>query len=333
MQKTVLSILFLIAFLFGVVYLSFFMTPKYGKPITALYGYVDKFGDYVISPRFYGAENFSENLAAVQVDNLMGKWGYINPFGEFEIDPQYFRARPFSDGMAVVKPDIKSGYGYIDYQGKWVLGAHYKLATTFYNGMASVLYNNRRFYIDRFGQPLENQPAYGVTVFSDGMGKYSHNGKTGFMGADGEVVIPAQFLEAGQFANGLAPVKVQTSVMQRWGYIDKTGKMVIAPEFGEAGTFSQGLAPVKGGGFIGLFEKWGYINPQGQWVIKPRYAMALEFSEGLAPAVEGSKWGFIDKTGKFYIPPKFDWAQPFHEGLAMVGLERVPEAENADAPQ
>jgi len=49
------------------------------------YGYIDKTGNYVIEPKFYGAESFSEGLALVYEKNK-GE-GFIDKTGEYVIWP------------------------------------------------------------------------------------------------------------------------------------------------------------------------------------------------------------------------------------------------------
>src|ERR1039458_8896180 len=64
----------------------------------------------------------------------------------------------------------------------------------------------------------------------------SINGKIGYINPAGKVVIPPQFLDAGRFEDGLAPVLAGNA----WGYIDKDGKLDIAPQFDVADPFSDG---------------------------------------------------------------------------------------------
>ena len=42
-----------------------------------------------------------------------------------------------------------------------------------------------------------------------------------------------------------------------WGYIDPSGKYVINPQFDEAGDFEDGLAPVRIGAKWGYIDKTG----------------------------------------------------------------------------
>ena len=79
-------------------------------------GFMDKLGKMVIEPAFFVVNNFSEGLAAFQVDN---RWGYIDKTGKIVIKPKYETAGNFSEGLAGVRDD--KGFGYIDKSGKWVI--------------------------------------------------------------------------------------------------------------------------------------------------------------------------------------------------------------------
>jgi hypothetical protein len=61
--------------------------------------------------------------------------------------------------------------------------------------------------------------------------------KYGFMDADCDMVIPAQYAKAMQFSEGLAAVEIGG----KWGYIDERGSLVIPPKFAGAWFFSDGL--------------------------------------------------------------------------------------------
>src|SRR5262245_42548212 len=74
--------------------------PKRLFPITAngKYGFVDRYGNIVIQPRFLMASDFHDGLASVKID---GRYGYINETGEVVVAPQYNDAEDFSEGFAV----------------------------------------------------------------------------------------------------------------------------------------------------------------------------------------------------------------------------------------
>jgi hypothetical protein len=117
----------------------------------------------------------------------------------------------------------------------------------------------------------------------------------GYCDKTGTILIAPRFIDAGDFAEGLAEVKVEG----KWGYIDTTGAIVIPPQFAEAGSFSDGLADV-------TFDE---APPMGD---------SAFFIEGDKP--ESRLWGYIDKQGKVVIPPRFNFTGEFSEGLAPVGF-------------
>ncbi|MGO9273047.1 MAG: WG repeat-containing protein, partial [Terriglobia bacterium] len=58
---------------------------------------------------------------------------------------------------------------------------------------------------------------------------------------------------------GLAPAR-PGGKRTKWGYIDKAGKWAIRPQFLQAGPFSEGLAPVRVFTFSFPPFKWGFID-------------------------------------------------------------------------
>jgi hypothetical protein len=170
--------------------------------------------------------------------------------------------------------------------------------------------------------------------------------------------------QVGPFEDFLSPLFSERT--GKYGYIGTTGRFVIPLQYGNAGDFSEGLAPVKVGGkwgqsqgaFVGKVYgngRWGYINKKGEMVIKPQFVDrqhsgfydpgAFPFSEGLALVnipfkkldlkefwIDSffSHWTYIDKMGKvavniegevFPFPNEFSgsFAGRFSEGLAVYG--------------
>jgi hypothetical protein len=71
------------------------------------YGFIDKTGRLVVTPRFDGAEPFSQGLAAVRVDK---KYGYIDKTGKWVVQPVFDSASSFHEGAALVEKDGKYGF-------------------------------------------------------------------------------------------------------------------------------------------------------------------------------------------------------------------------------
>lgn len=128
-------------------------------------------------------------------------------------------------------------------------------------------------------------------------------GKFGYIDASANVMIPAKYLFAGEFSEGLANVTEDLGTRLKTGYIDKTGKWAIGGEFADAQPFSQGLAAVSFDG-----KKYGFIDRTGKTIVSPQFDFVLPFSEGLAVVSANDRWGFIDTTGTIVIPLQFNAA-------------------------
>lgn len=138
-------------------------------------------------------------------------------------------------------------------------------------------------------------------------------GKYGFVDRDGKIVINPQFDRAGDFAEGLAPVRLGN----KWGFVGTDGKYTVNPQFDDAGGFVDGLAAVR------LGDQWGYIGKDGKFVINPQFGLAFRFVDGRARVWSNGKFGFIDKSGKYTANPQFDGAYDYSEKLACVRVGAV----------
>ena len=304
-----------------------------------------KTGEVVILFKYDNALNFSEGLAAVE---LNGKWGFINKSGKEVIPLKYDSIGSFSEGFAAVK--LSDKWGYINKSGKEVIPLKYDYVENFSKGLAEVVLNGITIKINKsdknvtpgiygrrskYGNVLEfneglapvmslfkwgyiNKSGKEVTPlkydhalgFSEGLAEVEINNKWGYVNKSGKEVIPLKYFYAGGFSEGLAIV----SLDGKWGYINKSGKEVIPLKYDRTEDFRKGLARVE------LNGKWGYVNKSGKEVIPVKYDTVSYFEEGLVKVVLNGKWGYINKSGKVVIPLKYGYASDFSEGLAMVGL-------------
>jgi hypothetical protein len=299
-------------------------------------GYIDSEGKVVIKPKFFRAWDFSQGLAAVQINKDTPVFGYINGQGNFVIGPWQGLAFEFSEGLGLVSRS--GGYGFIDSTGKVVIPAQFGFAKSFSDGMAIVILDNciphvtcgKSGYIDKSGKLVIEPQFRSAEDFHEGIAAVSlGNYEWTFINRAGKEITKQRFkadpktglVATTEFSEGLAGVKVG----DKWGYVDKTGEIVVSPQFDEARKFSEGLAAV----FIGC--RWGYIDRTGNFVIKPQFRFASEFSEGLAaadpypsnhvpcpPGKSHDKLGYIDKTGRFVVSAQFDLAFNFLDGIAKV---------------
>jgi hypothetical protein len=105
------------------------------------------------------------------------------------------------------------------------------------------------FWVCLIGQMLVAQDLYRV----------QENGRFGYIDEKGKKVIPFIYVNAGEFRDGLAPVRLPKGL---FGYINENGEWAIKPQYDYAREFSEGLAVV--------FEKDKplVININGKIVIK-----------------------------------------------------------------
>jgi hypothetical protein len=275
------------------------------------YGYMDTTGRVVIQMQFMNAQHFSEGFAAVEVD---GKWGYIDRNGQMVIQPQFHKAKAFKNGTARVEvsPD---NWRYIDRTGKIAGDIGFKwsiYAFDFSEALAAIYVEDRnRFEClasvhQHVRDKYNGSNLYVSTQFC---------GRWGFINPAGTFVVEPQFIEAFDFSEGFAAVRVRDpNILDqskwRYGYIDRSGAIVIAPQFEAAFDFSDGIARVVVGG------RKGFIDKTGKRVTEATFDDAKDFHEGLAQVKIGERWGYIDKTGKLVIPAEFTIAGRFSEGLA-----------------
>lgn len=275
----------------------------------SLYGYVDLSGEWVIEPQFDFADEFSEDLALVNVDE---QYGYIDRAGEFVIEPQFIFATPFSEGLAAVTRDRKAGF--IDQTGEMVIEPRFDFANSFQEGLALVGVDGLSGFIDSTGE-YTIEPSFPFAAdFSEGLAVVEVEGRYGYVDQTGKIAIEPVFDFANSFAEGLATVNVE----DRMGYIDQTGELAIEPNFVVAFEFSEGLA------FVDAGYEQGYIDQTGTLVIEnPAISFGDTFSEGLAAVEIDGRYGYIDQAGNMVIEPRFISAGPFEDGMAFVWLDET----------
>ncbi|HET8667395.1 MAG TPA: WG repeat-containing protein [Terriglobales bacterium] len=263
--------------------------------VNGKYGFIDLAGKTAIKPAFEYADDFHDGLALVKEG---GRYGFIDRAGKFVIAPGFDAASFFGDGLAPVK--IGGQWGYIDRSGKVVIEARYESAGAFAEGVAPVALAGKYAFVDQTGKMVVpakfNGGAFGrvhegLALVQGGLLQIGQSAvatnKYGFVNHDGNVVIEPQFADAGNFGNGLAPIRKS----DKYGYIEHSGKVAIAPQFDEAGAFSEELARVRVG------AKFGFIDKHGAWVINPSFDEAGDFRHGLARVKSSGEWYFIDRGG------------------------------------
>jgi hypothetical protein len=170
--------------------------------------------------------------------------------------------------------------------------------------------------------------------YSDGFVPAKFSNGYGCLDKDGGVAFVHPFRYIAPFSEGMAAFSVgKNTAEEMWGYINSTGETVIEPTYGAAGQFSEGMAPVrmhkddKGAKFPG---KWCYIDKTGKTVLDKYFDQAEPFVDGLAVVTEKGKMGCIDKTGKFIVPPSYDKVYPVNAGVIVAAQGDGISADNRD---
>lgn len=309
---------------------------------TTKWGYIDEKGKWIIKPNYQFANEFSENLAAVQLNGKWGYidaigqitiaaqyedaysfvngfarvrkngfWGYINPLGKWIVEPQFDSSSDFSEGLALVS---KNGhYGFVNEQGKIAIPLRFDEAFDFTEGLALVSEANRFYYIDRNNSPIELPECdYATSYFSEGLAVVSKNNAYGFVNNKGKWVLNPQYKAANSFSEGLASAMGANKKL--YGFVNIKGDFAIPATYDATSYFSKGLAAVSTNG------QYGYINPKGEWVIPPQFENAEPFKSNLAKIQIDGKYNFVNIEGKLISPQNYNWVFDFSEGLAAVQI-------------
>ena len=205
------------------------------------FGYVNTEGKLVIKPEFFIAEDFSQGLAAVRVEeSAESKYAFIDKSGKVVIPGQFDQAYSFSEGLAAVETGFRAEggkkvagkWGFIDRSGKFVIQPRFELTLTFSEGLARACED-----------------------FADGWGYIDYTGR---------FVIDPEYPEAADFSEGLAVVWDDDRAV----YIDRFGKVVLRTNSGRW-PFSDGLTVAGKDGKRVYVDKKGRVV--GPYEVNPSY--------------------------------------------------------------
>lgn len=195
-------------------------------------GFVDNQGIVVIQPLYHCDVNwrdqqFEEEITPVSklMANGKPKFGFINIGGKTVVEFQYDWAEQFFDGLAMVSKDGK--YGYVNTAGELGIPLQFDGADHFSEGFAAVEVNGRWGFIDTSGR-IVIKPQYlpriwgSPMIFCEGLAAVRTENGTGFINKSGEMVVPAVYRSAEDFAYGLARV----GSLSNPDYVNKRGEVV-----------------------------------------------------------------------------------------------------------
>jgi hypothetical protein len=175
------------------------------------HGFIDKQGNFVISPQFHEVTDFQFCAASVRV---FEEWGLIDLNGEFILKPQFkYEPEYLGRGLVKVLVDRKS----TDEAASILIDGVKR------EGRRSISTSKYRL-MDVNGRWLT--PAYDyIGGVSEDMILFRINQKYGFIDITGKVVIDAKFDEAYNFRDDRAEIRIDGETR----YIDRVGKYIWRP--------------------------------------------------------------------------------------------------------
>jgi hypothetical protein len=174
--------------------------------------------------------------------------------------------------------------------------------------------------IDRQGNVVTKQPFSFVGDFADGLAPATafderRTGTTsGFIGKDGEVIVPLEFEKVFGFRCGIGRV---TSARAQQRFVTRAGTFLLDGGFSWTSDFSDGI----GLAYTGGKPAWLALDATGNVLFESNDESILPFSSGLAAVRRNGLWGFIDAKGETVIEPRFEAAMAFDGDRARVKID------------
>ena len=142
-------------------------------------------------------------------------------------------------------------------------------------------------------------------------------GAYGYVNQSLELVIPTQYAQALDFADGMGAVKQEG----KWGFINESGEAATPFCFDSVGDFTvegvdycfgfaQGLAPVLKNGKMGIIDK------EGKMVVDYDYTVIFPGENGKFVARKDGKWGVLALAG---VPENVAVSHTNPEGVGTAG--------------
>ena len=247
-------------------------------------------------------------------------WGVMDAEGRWVLPCRYIHIGLFSEGLAFAElphPEASNQrlQVFVDMQGNETSCPGYSSTSNRFSEGLAVMDDSQ--VINTKGEVLYSLEQYGfyegMNYFSDGLMpvREPQSGLWGFIGADGEMAIPATFDDAGAFSGGLAPVCVDG----KWGYIDTSGQIAIEPAYARAESFIGDAAAV-----YSEENGWMCIDMKGDFIamLGDGSGMASDFegfSDGWAVARRNGVSTLFDRSGQVHLRTEGIWPWGCKDGI------------------
>lgn len=263
------------------------------------YGYIDRSGAYVISPRFIGASGFKHGLATVIVENQIG---VIGRHGKFVIEPRFSSATIW-DSKTLISSD-----GTISARE---LSTERNIQSVLNVGLRG-RHANRGIFDIETSQWLTTQD-HQFGEFNRGATDFiwanNKRGKIGLLQRDGQWKLMPQFSHSQRLIEDRAIVTLEEPESRevKWGAVDGTGQIVIAPKFSYLSYWNNGYGLTRNGQYGDPETTHGLVNLKGD-LLGGRFFDEVrrpEAKDDLPHVRIGENWHIITEDGNLEDLPEF----------------------------
>jgi len=297
------------------------------------WGYIDTNGKLVIKNKYDDCRDFSEGLAAVNLDGL---WTYIDRTGKVLMPPRYRTAQRYSEGIGVVRT-FEDTYLLYSTTGEAISDTlYYDEVGPYYSGRARVKQGDYYGYINSAGQQLDSLTYRKASHYQDGYAIVEGIGGPTLIDDTGSSVLPTGTStskvhipregvvrlksEAGfryydlqrsqwigsTYARG-TDFQLQYALVhdtRSYHLMDKTGKLTRLP-------YEKVVIGGEGKWIYRQGQNYGYLNNDGSVLTLPNHDTATRFRSGMAAVEHDGQWGYIDSLGTLAIDYQFPLAWDF----------------------
>ena len=250
--------------------------------------------------------------------------GYVDINGNVKIPLKYENGYPFYDGLARVEGDSKSDYqeGFIDIYGNVKIPLIFDRAGDFHEGLAWVEKEGKVGYINMNGKLVIGYGYSKGLDFQEGLASVKKEGLFGYIDKSGNEVIPFQYQYASGFVNGRAFVRLDNSVL----IINQTGETIKKLSYSGIPYFIQSNGYFLAQEIITYYDGSHEhvirgFDIFGNEMTFEQMEMLNQFSDGLAVKEKDGRFGYIDVQGNTTIDYLFEYAQPFVDGYAVIKID------------
>jgi tetratricopeptide (TPR) repeat protein len=272
-----------------------FIARKSGK-----FGVVDNSGAWVVLNTYDCISKSGPYLSAKFGD----KMALIDMKGDMVIEEYYEELTWFKgDVFRVGKSDDagKMRYGMYDASGKKILDVRFDGLTVVRPNLFIAEKAGLGYLVDATGKELSAKYS-SLGYLNDNAFSFAQNKKTGILGADGKVLLPAAYETI--MTSSDPDFFIVTNSLKQTGIVNAKGQFVLKMQLYEAtdlseGMFSLDVSPKSASATLFAL----YDARKGGAVGAERYGAVGRFSEGYAYASKKGRTGIIDRSGKWAVQP------------------------------